>query len=157
VPSCCACLLDRDLVPQGPPGNVHICPATINRTGRQTGSVGVCVLSHKITCSIFKGKMLMTSELTEKSFQAVRCLYCSEPIRLSTRLLELCHADSDGTTAELQGQCQVFILRCEACSKESRYLKTEIVTLEGDPPHSGDMNPFVPRSNPKSLRRAAGR
>jgi len=156
VPSCCACLLDRDLVPQGPPGNVHICPATINRTGRQTGSVGVCVLSHKITCSIFKGKMLMTSELTEKSFQAVRCLYCSEPIRLSTRLLELCHADSDGTTAELQGQCQVFILRCEACSKEGRYLKSEIEFFESESPQTADLHRFRSRRSAASYQKAAG-
>jgi hypothetical protein len=68
----------------------------------------------------------MTSEMTEKSYQAVRCSYCSEPIPLSTRLLEIFVAESDNTT-ESQCQSQVFILRCEACSKESRYLKTEIV------------------------------
>jgi hypothetical protein len=98
----------------------------------------------------------MTSEMTEKSYEAVRCFYCSEPIPLSTRLLELFVAESDNA-AESQCPSQVFILRCEACSKESRYLKAEIVTLKGDPPHSGEVNPFVPRSFPKSLRRAAGR
>ena len=71
----------------------------------------------------------MTSEMTEKSYQAVRCFYCSEPIPLSARMLELCRVDSDKTTAELQCQCQVFTLRCEACSKESRYLKAEIDTF----------------------------
>jgi hypothetical protein len=98
----------------------------------------------------------MTSEMTEKSYQAVRCSYCSEPIPLSTRLLELCHVDSDSTTAELQCQCQVFILRCEACSKESRYLKAEIDTLEGEPRQSDDVTRFSPRGYPKSLRKAAG-
>jgi hypothetical protein len=98
----------------------------------------------------------MTSEMSEKSFQAVRCSYCSEPIPLSTRLLELCHFDSDSTPTELECQCQVFILRCDACSKESRYLKAEIETLGGEPPHSGDVNPSFPRSYPKSLRKAAG-
>lgn len=73
----------------------------------------------------------MTSEMTEKSYQAVRCFYCLVPIRLSTRLLELCHADSGGTAAELQCQCQVFNLRCDACSKEIRYLKSEIETFQG--------------------------
>jgi hypothetical protein len=46
-------------------------------------------------------------------------------------LLELCHVDSDSRTAELQCQCQVFNLRCDACSKEIRYLKSEIETFEG--------------------------
>jgi hypothetical protein len=86
----------------------------------------------------------MTSEMTEKSYQAVRCSYCSEPIPLSIRLLELFVAESDDT-AEPQSQSQVFILRCEACSKESRYLKAEIDTLEGEPRQSGEMNRFGPR------------
>ena len=98
----------------------------------------------------------MTSEVTEKSYQAVRCFYCSEPIPLSARLLELCRVDSDNTTAELQCQCQVFILRCEACSKESRYLKAEIDTLEGESRQRGDLNRAGPRGYPKSLRKAAG-
>jgi len=68
----------------------------------------------------------MTSETKETSYQAVRCLYCSKPIPLSTRMLELAHVDSGSTTAELQCKCQVFILRCEDCSKESRYLKAQI-------------------------------
>jgi hypothetical protein len=97
----------------------------------------------------------MTSEMTEKSYQAVRCSHCSEPIPLSTRLLELFVAESDDT-AEPQCQSQVFILRCEACSKESRYLKAEIDTLEGEPRQSGEMNRFGPRGYPKSLRKAAG-
>jgi len=97
----------------------------------------------------------MTSEMTEKSYQAVRCTYCSEPIPLSTRLLEIFVAESD-KTAESQCQSQVFILRCEACSKESRYLKAEIDTFEGEPRQSGDLNRFSPRSYLKSLRKAAG-
>jgi hypothetical protein len=103
-----------------------------------------------------EGKLSMTSEMTGKYYQAVRCFQCSKPIPLSTRLLELCHFDSGSTPAELEGQCQVFILRCDACSKESRYLKTEIETFEEDPPHRGDVNPSVPLNYPKSLRRAAG-
>ncbi len=98
----------------------------------------------------------MTSEMTRKSYEIVRCFHCSRAIPLSTRLLELCHFDSDSIRAELECQCQVFILRCDACSKESRYLKTEIETLEGEPPHSGDVNRSAPRSYPKSLRKAAG-
>jgi hypothetical protein len=98
----------------------------------------------------------MTSEMAEKSYQAVRCLYCSDPIPLSTRLLELCVIESDSATAELQSQSQVFILRCEACSKESRYLKAEIETFDGDPPTSGDVNRSGPRRYPRSLRKAAG-
>jgi hypothetical protein len=90
----------------------------------------------------------MTSEMTEKSYQAVRCIYCSEPIPLSPRLLELC------LTGELQSQSQVFILRCEACSKESRYLKAEIDILEGEPRQRGDVSRFGPRCYPKSLRKA---
>ena len=73
----------------------------------------------------------MTSEMSEKSYQAVRCLYCSKPIPLSTRMLELAHIDSGSTTTELQRKCQVFILRCEDCSKESRYLMAQIETFPG--------------------------
>lgn len=98
----------------------------------------------------------MTSEMAEKSYKAVRCSYCSELIPLSTRLLELFVVKSDSTTAELQCQSQVFILRCEGCSKESRYLKTEIDTFEGEAPKRRDVNPFRPRRYPKSLGTAAG-
>jgi hypothetical protein len=97
----------------------------------------------------------MTSEMLEKSYQAVRCSYCSEPIPLSTRLLKRFVIECDNTL-ELQRLCQVFILRCEACSKESRYLKAEIVTLEGEPRQSGDLNRFGPRGYPKSLRKEIG-
>jgi len=96
----------------------------------------------------------MTSEMSEKSYQAVRCSYCSEPIPLSTRLLNLFVTESDNT-AEPQCQSQVFILRCEACSKESRYLKAEIDTLEGEPLQKDDVNRFGPRGYPKFLRKAA--
>ena len=98
----------------------------------------------------------MTSEMTEKSYKAVRCSYCSEPIPLSTRLLELWLVNSNSTTCEPQSQSQVFILRCESCSKESRYLKSEIDTFEGEPRQSSDLNKFSPRGYPKSLRKAAG-
>jgi len=98
----------------------------------------------------------MTSEMTRKSYEVVRCFRCSEPIPLSNRLLELCHFDSDSTPAELECQCEVFILRCDACSKESRYLKAEIETLEMELPHGDDVNRPIPRSHLKSLRKAAG-
>src|ERR1700674_3438650 len=98
----------------------------------------------------------MPSEMTERSYQAVRCIYCSEPIPLSPRMLALCLVESKSTTSGLQSQSQVFILRCEACSKESRYLKTEIENFEGDPPEAGDVNPAGPKHYPKSLRKASG-
>jgi hypothetical protein len=75
---------------------------------------------------------------------------------LSTRLLELFVVKSDSTTAEMQSQSQIFILRCDPCSKESRYLKAEIYTLEGEPPQKDDMNRFGLRRYPKSLRKVAG-
>jgi hypothetical protein len=98
----------------------------------------------------------MTSEMTERSYQAVRCIYCSEPIPLSPRLLELCLVESKSTTSGLQSQSQVFILRCEACSKESRYLKVEIENFEGDPPEAGDVNGGGPRRYQRFLRKAVG-
>jgi len=98
----------------------------------------------------------MTSEMTEKSYRAVRCFYCSEPIRLSTRLLELFRVDSDSTIAKLQYQCQVFILRCDACSKEIRYLKSEIETFEGEPLKTRDAIQTTPISCGRSLLKAAG-
>jgi hypothetical protein len=98
----------------------------------------------------------MRGEMSEKSYQAVRCLYCSRSIPLSTRMIELAHIDSGSTSAELQRRCQVFILRCDACSKESRYLKTEIDRFEMLPPQSGDVSPSGPRRYPRSLPQAAG-
>jgi hypothetical protein len=74
----------------------------------------------------------MTNQVTQNSYQAVRCLYCSEPIPISTRLLQLCVVEPDSTTAELHCQSQVFILRCKVCSKENRYLKAEIETFESE-------------------------
>ena len=98
----------------------------------------------------------MTSEMSEKSYQAVRCSYCSEPIPLSVRLLELRHVDFDGDTTEVQGQCQVFILRCEACSKEGRYLKSEIEIFESESPQTADLHRFRSRRSAASYQKAAG-
>jgi hypothetical protein len=97
----------------------------------------------------------MTSAMSERPYQAVRCSYCSEPIPLSDRLSKLFAAES-GKTAELQCQSQVFNLRCEACSKESRYLKTEIEAFESGSPDMGDLNRFGPRRSARFYRRAAG-
>jgi hypothetical protein len=105
---------------------------------------------------LYEGATPMTSEMTEKSYQAVRCLYCSEPIPLSARLLEIFALESYSTTGELQVQSKVFTLRCGACSKESRYLKSEIETFEGDPPESGDMIRSGPTDYPRPFRTAAG-
>jgi hypothetical protein len=98
----------------------------------------------------------MTSEMTEKSYRAVHCFYCSERIPLSTRLLQLCRVDFDSTTADLQCQCQVFILRCETCSKEGRYLKSEIGTFESESRQTADLNRFGPRRPAALYRKAAG-
>jgi hypothetical protein len=97
----------------------------------------------------------MTSEMSEKSYQAVRCSHCSEPIPLSDRLSRFFVAESDNT-AILQCQSQVFTLRCEACSKESRYLKTDIETFESGSPDAGDLNRFGPRRSAWAYRKAAG-
>lgn len=103
----------------------------------------------------YEREMAMTSEMSEKTYQAVRCSYCSDPIPLSTRLLKLFVTVSDNT-AEPQSQSQVFILRCGACSKENRYLKAEIDTFKWEPRQSGDLHRFGPMGYPKSLRKAAG-
>ena len=98
----------------------------------------------------------MTNETTEKCYRAVQCIYCSEPIPLSTRLLELFVAESGNTTAESHGLSQVFTLRCEACSRESVYLKAEIDTHDGEPAQRGDVNQAGPKRYQKSFRKAAG-
>jgi hypothetical protein len=96
------------------------------------------------------------NEMTEKSYRAVRCLYCSEPILLSARLLEIFVVESHSTTTELQGQSNVFSLRCGACSKEARYLKSEIEKIEGDPPQSGDTIQFGPTRYSRHFGKVAG-
>jgi len=96
----------------------------------------------------------MTSAMAEKSYQAVVCVYCSEPIPLSVRLREM-FVESD-TTIELQSQAQAFVMRCQSCSKESRYLKSEIETFDGEPPQSGDRKLPGSRRYPRSLRKASG-
>jgi len=98
----------------------------------------------------------VTSEMTEKSYLAVRCLYCSEPIRLSARMIELCHVDSDSTASDVQGHCQVFILRCESCSKEIHYLKSQIEMFEEEASKAGDVNRDSHRRFPRVLPKAAG-
>jgi hypothetical protein len=96
----------------------------------------------------------MTSEMSGKPYQAVRCSYCSEPIPLSTRLLTL--FDESDRPAELQCRGQVFILRCEACSKESCYLKSEIETFVSESPQTADLDRFGPLRFPTPYRKAAG-
>jgi hypothetical protein len=98
----------------------------------------------------------VTSEMTYRSYQAVRCLYCSDPIPLSVTLLKLYVVESAETTAERPCQSQVFTLRCESCSRESAYLKSEIESFEGEPPKAGQANRSGARRYPKSLRKAAG-
>jgi len=85
----------------------------------------------------------MTSKMSEKSYQAVCCCYCSELIPLSIRLLKLFVAESDGP-AELHYRSHVFILRCGACSKENSYLRTEIETFGSESPQTGDLHRFGP-------------
>jgi hypothetical protein len=97
----------------------------------------------------------MTSEMREKSYRAVRCYYCLEPIPVSAGLLEIFVAKSDNA-GELQRQSQVFILRCQACSKECRYLKTEIEAFEGEAHESGGVNRAAPKRYAKALHKAAG-
>jgi hypothetical protein len=98
----------------------------------------------------------MTSEMTEKSYLAVRCFYCSEPIRLSARMIELCHFESDSTTSELQSYCQVFILRCDSCSKEIHYLKSQTEMFEEEASKASGVNRNPHKSFPTALPKAAG-
>jgi hypothetical protein len=148
------------LRPKGPYlthiSNVRIFPGVIHRACRQTSSAGLNVSWPQSFRTLYEMEMPMTSEMTEKSYKAVRCSYCSEPIPLSARLSELFVAEYDNTT-EAQCRSQVFILRCEACSKESRYLKAEIDILEGEPRQRGDVNRSGPRCYPKSLRKAVAK
>jgi hypothetical protein len=94
----------------------------------------------------------MASEIEERSCQAVRCLYCLEPIPLSASLLRRLAVKSDSSAA-LEDGSPVFILRCEACSKERRYFKSEISII--------DLGPVGSRPGPRGysrllLREAAG-
>jgi phage FluMu protein Com len=81
----------------------------------------------------------MTSEMSEKSYQAVRCSHCSKLILLSTRLSNFFVAESN-RPAELPCRSQAFSLRCQACSKESCYLKSEIEAFESGSPQTSDPN-----------------
>jgi hypothetical protein len=96
----------------------------------------------------------MTSAMAEKSYQAVVCVHCSEPIPLSVKLQAL-FVESDATTDQ-QIHAQAFVMRCESCSKESHYLKSEIETFDGEPPQSGDRKLPGSRRYPRSLRKASG-
>jgi hypothetical protein len=152
--------LANRLGPKSPSFEAHfnscIFPAVIHRACRQTSSAGCISESPVPPISLYEGEVPVTSEMTEKSYEAVRCLYCSEPIPLSARLLEIFVVESDSATTELQGQSNVFTLRCGACSKESRYLKSEIEMIEGDPPKSGDMIRFSTTRYSRPFRKAAG-
>jgi hypothetical protein len=117
---------------------------------------GVCLMAPVPRYPFLEREMPMTSEMSEKSYQAVRCSHCSEPIPLSDNLVDLFAVESDSTPAEMQGQSQVFTLRCDACSKESRFLKAEIDTFEGEPPQIGDVDRSGPRRSLRSYRKTAG-
>jgi hypothetical protein len=96
----------------------------------------------------------MTSDMSGTSYQAVRCSYCSELIPLSTRLVKLFVTESDDPN-EQHRRSQVFTLRCEACSKESCFLKSEIQTLESESPQPSDGAGFGPLGSRRSYRRTA--
>jgi hypothetical protein len=95
--------------------------------------------------------------MTQKSYQAVRCLFCAEPIPLSASLLSLCIVESGGMTTEQQLSPQEILVRCEACARESHYLKSEIENFEGEPPEAIDVNRREPAQYPRTMRKAADR
>jgi hypothetical protein len=96
----------------------------------------------------------MTSNTSGTSYQAVRCSCCSEPIPLSTLLVKLFVTESDDPNDQYR-RSQVFILRCEACSKESCYLKSEIETFESESLHPGGHARFGPLGSREPYRRTA--
>jgi hypothetical protein len=132
--------------------DVSIFLAVIHRACRQTSLAGYKRNSLQFRTPLYGWEMPMTSEMTERSYRAVRCIYCSEPIPLSTNLLSLSGVESERMIC----RSQVFILRCDDCSRESRYLKSEIEAFEGDPTDAGKVNRAAPRHYPRSLRKAAG-
>jgi hypothetical protein len=85
------------------------------------------------------------SEMSGKSYEVVRCCYCSGPIPLAPPRSEL-----SVSQAQPRRRSHAFILRCGVCSKESCYLSTEVQTLPGELSRDGFAPPRIPEADRRS-------
>ena len=75
----------------------------------------------------------MTMEETQhQQFRGVVCLHCKAPIPVPAVVGRTGVDLREGEEA-LQGNSQVFAVRCPVCLKEKPYWTKEIVTFEGIP------------------------
>ena len=98
----------------------------------------------------------MTPEAAvETQDRVVKCIFCAQPIPLSPRLASLyIVAKDDAQRAEQERRSRVVLLRCDKCSREAQYRRSDIVSLgAADAVQSGDATkPPIPLN---ALRKAA--
>jgi hypothetical protein len=74
----------------------------------------------------------MIAETIDRSYPAVLCVQCSEPVRVPARVVSLQNEiEKKGTDLVF-----AFTARCELCESKEVYLFSDIQRFEGEPKRS---------------------
>jgi hypothetical protein len=83
----------------------------------------------------------MIQEAEKRHYRGVLCLFCRQPIPLSTKLANLEDANQDiGPDSAQERLSRVISVRCGDCQKEAPYRVSEFADFEGTPKQKGSRN-----------------